>query len=164
MCVCVCVRARSVLSDPWESCSPPGSSVHGIFRQEHWRGLPFPSPGDLPGSRARTSISCVSCITDEFFTTEPSRKPQSSKLGSLISQPQEEVFGSRRNWSYQPKEASQRMAGSRYNQAREQHLSLILTISHDDGSVLLQFIQFLLSIPVPATVLDTGDTGVNTVS
>ena len=25
-------------------CSPPGSSVHGIFRQEHWSGLPFPSP------------------------------------------------------------------------------------------------------------------------
>ena len=25
-------------------CSPPGSSVHGIF----WSGLPFPTPGDLP--------------------------------------------------------------------------------------------------------------------
>ena len=29
-------------------CNPPGSSVHGIFRQEYWSGLPFPSPGDLP--------------------------------------------------------------------------------------------------------------------
>ena len=29
-------------------CSPPGSSVHGIFQQEYWSGLPFPSPGDLP--------------------------------------------------------------------------------------------------------------------
>ena len=29
-------------------CSPPGSSVHGISRQEYWSGLPFPSPGDLP--------------------------------------------------------------------------------------------------------------------
>ena len=86
------------------------------------------------------------------------------KFGSLISQPREEVFGSRRNWSYQPKEASQRMAGSRYNQARGQRLSLILTISHDNGSVLLQFIQFVLSIPVPATILDAGDTVVNTVS
>ena len=26
----------------------PGSSVHGILRQEYWRGLPFPSPVDLP--------------------------------------------------------------------------------------------------------------------
>ena len=28
-------------------CSPSGSSVHGISRQEYWSGLPFPSPGDL---------------------------------------------------------------------------------------------------------------------
>ena len=28
--------------------SLPGSSVHGIFQQEYWGGLPFPSPGDLP--------------------------------------------------------------------------------------------------------------------
>ena len=32
------------LSDPVD-CSPPGSSVHGIFRQEHWSGLLFPPPG-----------------------------------------------------------------------------------------------------------------------
>ena len=29
-------------------CSLPGSSVHGISRQEYWSGLPFPSPGDFP--------------------------------------------------------------------------------------------------------------------
>ena len=29
-------------------CGLPGSSVHGISRQEYWSGLPFPSPGDLP--------------------------------------------------------------------------------------------------------------------
>ena len=29
-------------------CSSPGSSVHGISRQEYWSGLPFPPPGDLP--------------------------------------------------------------------------------------------------------------------
>ena len=30
-------------------CSPPGSSVHGIFfRQDYWSGLPVPSSGDLP--------------------------------------------------------------------------------------------------------------------
>ena len=28
--------------------STPGSSVHGIVRQEYWSGLPFPSPGYLP--------------------------------------------------------------------------------------------------------------------
>ena len=35
------------LCDPMD-CSPPGSSVYGISRQEYWSGLPFPSPGDLP--------------------------------------------------------------------------------------------------------------------
>jgi len=29
-------------------CSPPGSSVHRILRQEYWSGLPFPPSGDLP--------------------------------------------------------------------------------------------------------------------
>ena len=28
--------------------SLPGSSVHGILKQEYCGGLPFPSPGDLP--------------------------------------------------------------------------------------------------------------------
>ena len=32
-------------------CSPPDSSVHGIFQaRTHWSGLSFPSPGDLPDS------------------------------------------------------------------------------------------------------------------
>ena len=35
------------LCDPMD-CSLPGSSVHGIFQQGCWSGLPFPSPGDLP--------------------------------------------------------------------------------------------------------------------
>ena len=41
--------------DPMD-CSPPGSSVHGIFRQEYWSGLPVPSPGDLsdPGIEPRS--------------------------------------------------------------------------------------------------------------
>ena len=32
------------LSDPTD-CSPPGSSVQGIFQREYWSGLPLPSPG-----------------------------------------------------------------------------------------------------------------------
>ena len=31
------------LRDPTDG-SPPGSPVPGIFQQEHWSGLPFPSP------------------------------------------------------------------------------------------------------------------------
>ena len=34
------------LHDPMD-CSPPGSCVHGIFRQEYWSGVPSPSPDCL---------------------------------------------------------------------------------------------------------------------
>ena len=56
-------------------CSPPGSSVQGISRQEYWSGLPFPSPGDLPNPGIKP-VSLVSpASADEFFTTEPLGKP-----------------------------------------------------------------------------------------
>ena len=29
-------------------CSLQGSSIHGVFQEEYWSGLPFASPGDLP--------------------------------------------------------------------------------------------------------------------
>ena len=49
-------------------CSPPGSSVHGIFqaRMLEWFAI-FYSKGS---SRARdqTCISCISCISSGFFT------------------------------------------------------------------------------------------------
>ena len=38
--------SRVQLCDPM-NCSPLGSSVHGISKQEYWSGLPCPS-GDLP--------------------------------------------------------------------------------------------------------------------
>ena len=43
----LCVQLRPTLHDPMD-CSPPGSSVHGIFRQEYWSELPFPSRGFFP--------------------------------------------------------------------------------------------------------------------
>ena len=58
------VQLCPTLWDPMD-CSPPGSSVHGIFqarilggkkgkkKKEYWSGLPFPSPGDLPNPRIK---------------------------------------------------------------------------------------------------------------
>ena len=48
------VQAKSLqscptLCDPMD-CSSAGSLSMGFSRQEYWRGLPFPSPGDLPDS------------------------------------------------------------------------------------------------------------------
>ena len=35
-------QSRPTLSDPMD-CSLPGSSIHGISRQEYWSGVPLPS-------------------------------------------------------------------------------------------------------------------------
>ena len=48
---CSCTRSCPVLGDHTH-CSPPGSSLHGPFRQEYWNGLPFPPPEDLPTQRS----------------------------------------------------------------------------------------------------------------
>jgi len=37
------LQSCPTLRDPIDG-SPPGSPVPGILRQEHWSGLPFPSP------------------------------------------------------------------------------------------------------------------------
>ena len=37
------LQSCPTLCDPIDG-SPPGSSVHGILQEEHWSGLPFPSP------------------------------------------------------------------------------------------------------------------------
>ena len=37
------LQSCPTLCDPIDG-SPPGSSIPGILRQEHWSGLPFPSP------------------------------------------------------------------------------------------------------------------------
>ena len=48
------------LCDPMDpiACQAPLSM--GFSRQEHWRGLSFPSPEDLPypGSKPRSSAAC----------------------------------------------------------------------------------------------------------
>ena len=44
------------LSDSMD-CSPPGSSVHGIFLEEYWGGLSFLPPGDLPKKLHDAAVS-----------------------------------------------------------------------------------------------------------
>ena len=47
MLMCVCTWSCLTPCYPI-NCRPPASSVRGIFQQDYWNGLPFPSPGDLP--------------------------------------------------------------------------------------------------------------------
>ena len=41
----------------------------GFSRQEHWSGLPFPSPGDLPNPEIKPASLMSPALTGSFFTT-----------------------------------------------------------------------------------------------
>ena len=56
-------------------CSPPGSSVQGIFSQEYWSWLSFPTPGDLPDPGIKPACPVSPALAGGFFTTEPPGKP-----------------------------------------------------------------------------------------
>ena len=67
--VCLVAQPCPTICDPMD-CSLPGSSVHGISRQEHWSGQ---------GSFARGSSwlrdrTWVSCVAGRFFTPWATRE------------------------------------------------------------------------------------------
>ena len=47
----------------------------GFPRQEYWSGLPFPFPGDLPGSGIELVSPLSPVLAGRFFTAEPSGEP-----------------------------------------------------------------------------------------
>ena len=61
----------SSFETPWTvACQAPLSM--GFPKQEHWNGLPFPLPGDLPDP----GIEFMSpALAGRFFATEPPGKP-----------------------------------------------------------------------------------------
>ena len=72
----VCVKSFYsclTLCDPM-NYSPPGSSVHGIFQQEYWSGLPFPPPGDLPNPGSKPMPLMSPALAGGFFTTSTTRE------------------------------------------------------------------------------------------
>ena len=86
MCVCECavgsvwasvLFSHSVVNDsatPWTvACQSP--LFMRFSRQEHWSGLPFPSPGDLPDSGIKLASLTSPALGGRFFTTEPPGKP-----------------------------------------------------------------------------------------
>ena len=47
ICICLVAQSRPTLCDPM-NCSPPGSSVHGIFQAGILEWAAFPPAGHLP--------------------------------------------------------------------------------------------------------------------
>ena len=67
-----CVRLVVTL---WAvACQAPLSME--FSRQEHWSGLPFPPPGDLPGPGIEPTASVAPALAGGFFTTAPPGSPQ----------------------------------------------------------------------------------------
>ena len=71
--VCICAYmlshlTRLTLCIPMD-CRLPGSSVHGIFRQEYWSGLPCPPLGDLPNPGIKPMSLMSPALAGGFFTT-----------------------------------------------------------------------------------------------
>jgi len=68
----VCMHTKSLqscltLCDP-KVCSPQAPLSMGFSRQEHWRGLPCPPPGDLPDPRIEPASLTSSALVGQFFT------------------------------------------------------------------------------------------------
>ena len=72
--------------------SPPGSSVHGIFQERYWSGLPFPTPGDLPNPGIKPTSPA---LAGGFFYQE-------SHLGSPIWWPLRRSFPPQTTWENSP--------------------------------------------------------------
>ena len=71
--MCVCVQSCPTLHDPMD-CSPPGSSVHGIFQTRILEWVAISSRGSFrPMDETQDSVSLIS--VGRFFTTVPPGKP-----------------------------------------------------------------------------------------
>ena len=66
--------SRTQLFATPRTVAPQAPLSKGFSRQEYWRGLPFPPPGDLPGLGSEPTSFASPALAGEFFTAEP-RKP-----------------------------------------------------------------------------------------
>ena len=72
--VCAQLLSCVQLCDPWIVAHQAPLSM-GFFGQEHWSGVPFSPPGDLPDPGIELESPALAGV---FFTTEPPGKPLSS--------------------------------------------------------------------------------------
>ena len=77
--ICVCIKSSQMKSlsrvrlfaTPWTIGYQAPPSM-GLSRQEHWSGLPFPSPGDLPDPGIEPGSPALQA---DALTSEPPGKP-----------------------------------------------------------------------------------------
>ena len=67
----MCFSRVRLFATPWTVARQASPSM-GFPRQEHWNGLPFPSPGDFPNPGIKP-VSPV--LKADFLLSEPPGKP-----------------------------------------------------------------------------------------
>ena len=72
-----------LFATPWTLAHQAPLSVC-FPRQEYWRGLPFPPPGDLPNSGIKLVSLTSPTLADRFFTTSATREAQVSPKLNLV--------------------------------------------------------------------------------
>ena len=78
--VCLGVQLFPTLCGP-TGCSPPDSSVHGIFQARILEQVPISFSRESSWTRDWSCVSCGSCFTGGFFTTWASGKPAAKTIG-----------------------------------------------------------------------------------
>ena len=68
-CACMLSYVLLFVTPSSAACQVPLSI--GFPRQEHWSGLPFPPPGDLPDAGIQPASPVIPALAGGFFTTEP---------------------------------------------------------------------------------------------
>ena len=81
--VCSVAHVSIPLQPHWLACRAPLSV--GLPGQEYWRGLPFPSPGDLPNPRIRLPSQVSPALAGRFSTAEPPEKPNCIAEGIIFN-------------------------------------------------------------------------------
>ena len=64
------VSPVQLFATPWTVAHQVPLSM-GFSREDYWRGLPFPSPGDLPDPGSHPIPPASPALAGRFFTTEP---------------------------------------------------------------------------------------------
>ena len=72
VCVHACAQSRLFAIPSTVAHQTPLSME--FSRQEHWRGLPFPTPGDLPNPAIELESLASPAQAGGFFTTGPPGK------------------------------------------------------------------------------------------
>ena len=80
---CLVAQLCLTLSDPID-CSLPGSSVHGVFQQEHWSGLQFPPAEGLSDSGIKPRSPASPALLGGLFTAEPPGKPPKGQIWDIL--------------------------------------------------------------------------------